>query len=347
MNTPLAFVETFSERRGALVEPREVGAEILQPLELTAPLGLPEHGWYTEQPENGSVWIGYGSPVLEKLLDEATRQIPWAGLKLDLETPKESLARTAGERFIFRNAVHALEEVRSGTAPRLVVFARYSLLMDDRRDGLIEETVSIRSRRGVPGFWEAARGRGELKSVTPAHRMGLTEAARAALVRAEAKAREQSRSALEGFARRQERDQSRIQLYFDGLCLELSKRMRRSKVTAEDMALKEAAIERERASKLQELKDRGQVRFEMALAAALWVEAPVAMLSISARRRKAQRELVLEYDWATQQLVPPSCGVCGRDAPQPALCDEKLHVICSECVPRAEGRWGCLACGDC
>jgi hypothetical protein len=348
MNTPLSFVHAWSEHQGAVVEPREEGVEILQPAERAKALGLPEHARYSEQPTPGALWVGYGAPALEKLLQEATRHVPWAALRLEPHSaPREASARAAAERFVLRNAVHELENSRLSTGVRLVAYVRYSLTTDDRRDGLVEETVSVGQRVSVPGFWEAARASGELRpAVEPPAGSAQEEAARAALLRAEAQARAQSRAFLEGFARRQERDLRRMEEYFNGLRAELGKRARRGKLAAGDIALKAEAIERERAGKLQELKERGQVRYEAALAAAVWLEAPVAELTLRARRRKAERSLTLEYDFVTLHLLPPACAACGLDAPQPALCDERLHVLCVTCVPRAEGRWSCPACRE-
>jgi hypothetical protein len=320
--------------------------EILQPAELLTSLGLPEHARYSEQPGPGSVWVGYGSPVLERLLQAATREVPWVALVLEPHVaPRESAAGKAAERFSLRNAVHTLEEVRVKAAARLVASVRYSLLADDRRDGLVEVAVSVSQRVSVPGFWEEARASGRLHpAAAPPAGAELAEAVSAALVRGEAQARAQARGYLEGFARRQERDLRRIEEYFQGLRAELNKRSLRAKVTAEDRALKAAAIDRERAAKLQELSERGQVRLETALAATVWVEAPVAGVALRTRRRKAERTMRLEYDFVTHHLLGPACEACGLDAPLPALCDEQLHVICERCVPRAEGRWECPAC---
>ncbi len=346
MNSPLSFVQAWSAHQGAVVEPREQGAEILLPPELSSSLALPELALYAEQPAPEALWVGYGAPVLERILQEATRRVPWAALVLEPHIPsRESAARAAAERFVLRNAVHALEASVVETAPRLVVYARYSITADDRRDGLVQETVSVHQRVTVPGFWPTARAQGELRLASePPAGAALAPAVHAALLRAEALARSQSRSFLEGFARRQERDLRRVEEYFQGLRAELSKRARRGKVAAEDIALKAAAIDRERASKLQELHERGQVRFEASLAAAIWIESPVVTLSLHTRRRKAERSFTLEYDAVTLHLLGPACEACGLDAPQPALCDERLHAICSTCVPRAEGRWNCPAC---
>jgi hypothetical protein len=342
----LSFVEAWCAHQGAVVEPLAEGVEILQPAELATSLGVPEHACYGEQPGPGSVWVGYGSPVLEKFLQAATREVPWVALALQpYAAPREAAGRKAAEHFSLRNAVHTVEEVRVEMAARLVAHIRYSLVADDRRDGLVEEAVSSSLRVSVPGFWEAAQASGRLHPhETPPSGDALAEVVSAALVRGEAQARAQARGFLEGFARRQERDLRRMEEYFQGLRAELDKRSRRAKVASEDQALKAAAIDREREAKLQELRERSHVRLEAALAAAVWVEAPVAGVELRARRRKAERTLRLEYDFATHHLLALACEACGLDAPLPALCDEKLHVICARCVPWPEGRWQCPAC---
>jgi predicted nuclease with RNAse H fold len=115
-------------------------------------------------------------------------------------------------------------------------------------------------------------------------------------------------------------------------------------VTAADVKQKTEAIERERAAKLKELEERSALKVSLALAAAVWVEAPVTIAAVRVRRRKLDRELRWEFDAATGQLLPLACEGCRGPADAPAFCDDRVHAICSGCVPRAEGRWDCPAC---
>lgn len=347
MITPLSFVAAYSERHGALVEAGARTTEILQPPGVIERLDVPEHGRYAERPEAAQVWVGYGSPALERFLHDATLDVPWTVMRLQLPGPvRESSPRSAVERFALRNAVHEIEQVVATRAGRLVAHVRFALLADDRREGLSTVTMAVGSRTAVPEFWSAAQTRGTLTPATSASPAAadLAKAASAALARTEVQARRESQPFLDGFARRLDRDRRRIGDYFLGLRHELDKRARRRRLDPDAVAHKRAAIDRERAAKLRELDERGRVRIETSLVAAVHVLAPVAEVTLNVRRRKGRRSLALEYDAATSCLVAPACEACAREARAPAICDGALHLVCERCVPDATGRWRCPAC---
>lgn len=100
----------------------------------------------------------------------------------------------------------------------------------------------------------------------------------------------------------------------------------------------------ERDKHLDDLCRRFAVQAELRPVALLHVETPVLLCDVDLRRRTASRRLELEYDAATRAFVPPRCDGCGGPAPQPAACDDELHLLCESCLPSASGRPSCPAC---
>lgn len=346
IDTPLGLLAAYAARAGALVDVGDTAVEILAPPPLAAALGVRAHGRYAAVagPDADPAWVGFGSPILERLLDVVTRDVPWSAQRWTPALPvRDSAARAAVERFVLRNAVFDLQSVVVGHAWRVAVFARYTAVADDRRDGLVDTAVALTSGAEVPHFWAALPARGELSpaAAAPAHD-AVASAVTAALGRLGPLARAQSHAFFDGFARRQARDRKRIDGYFAGLDRETRKRGTR--VSAADAKDRRAAIARERDAKLRELDERGRTRVDLAPVAAIAVEAPVVRLALRVRRRKAETILDLEHDAATGTLVALPCAACAAPAPAPALCDDRLHPLCTACVPDASGRWPCPAC---
>ena len=167
---------------------------------------------------------------------------------------------------------------------------------------------------------------------------------RAALAACAAHAAEAAAGFQEGVQRRFARDRERIEGYFADLVSELDSRVARGRVSPADTEDKRRVLERERAAKLEALSARYATRLELRAVAAMLVETPVWRVPIELRRRKACRNIELEYDCATRRLVAPPCEACGSPAPRPAACDDAMHLLCEDCVPRSEGRVACAAC---
>jgi hypothetical protein len=116
---------------------------------------------------------------------------------------------------------------------------------------------------------------------------------------------------------------------------------------SDDAAALYAKIEyivRERDAKLRELPNRFALRASVAPAAFLWVSAPTAIVQVRLRRRKESRELCLRLPAGAQALDKHLCDVCARATGRPALCDDRLHLLCERCAPNAQGRLRCPAC---
>lgn len=338
------FAEKLLECEGALVEARSGLLEAVIPASLSAQLKLPEHVLLSEDELPNARRVGYGTELLERLVELATSRVPvafarWAGGPI-----KEALVHRAAREFILRNGVVVPGGLRPLTAKRLWLHAAYALQSDERREGLTSAVVSMEAAVPVNGFDEVIAG-----AITPGAgcqlRSESTERAARAAIRLCAKRAEQSVAAFrEGMERRYQRDRERLEGYFADLDRELTRRAARGRIDSATAGDKRQALLRDRAAKLEALGLRFMLRLEILPVAALVVEAPAYAISFKLLRRKASRALELEYDCAVRRLVPPSCDACFGPAERPAACDDALHLLCEPCAPKSEGRTTCAAC---
>lgn len=344
MSEPLAFAARLLARRGALVDQGAAGLEAVVPPELASELGLAEHGVFASTPGPGLHHVGYGSSLLERMIASATRAIPFAAGRAIVAPPKPNHARAAAEALVFRNGVFTVGDPVPALGHRVVVHAAFTLHCDDRREGLCAGAASLPDGAIVTGFDEAARATFEEGAVAPMQPEWIVAGARAALSACTAAAVHLALPFRDGVERRFARDRERIESYFADLLSELDHRAARSRVGPIDVRDKRQALEQERAAKLEELCARYATRLEVSTVALVLVEAPVCRIRLELRRRKARREVELEYDAATRALVAPACEACGQPAPRPAACDDAVHLLCEACAPRSEGRIPCGAC---
>ncbi len=344
MSRPLEFAARLLSRRGALVDASGEALEAVLPRELASQLDLAEHVLLSDSPSPQGHAVGFGSSLLERLLALAAGGVPFVTARAALAPARSSLARAAAQALVFRNGVFEVGEPTAMPALRAVAHAAFILHGDERREGLCSGAISLRSGGALEGFEDAVAGTLEqAKLELPAPEQVLS-GARACLGVCANRAVQVSAGFRESMQRRFERDRERLEGYFADLLAELENRVARGRTGGADIGEKRQVIERERAAKLEALSARYVMKLEVRPVALLVVEAPVHRMALRLRRRKAAREVEVEYDGATRRLVPPACDGCGSPAERPAACDDALHLLCESCAPRSEGRLACPAC---
>ncbi len=341
----LAFTRWALTRRGALLE-EEDGDEVmaLLPPELSRELGLAEEVRLSAVEAAGTVGCGLGTPLLEAVVGEARREVPVAAVRLGEPVPKAGHARSLAGRYVIRNGVAEVLEVAGGEGTYLVAWLAYVAEADERYEGVV--AVGLHAREGAlpdEGFIAGCEvgSEGWLEpwpepEVVPGAEQWLARHALAVEERA-------LRGVREATARRHARDHERLAEYYAAMVAEA--RAPRRKVDAAAVEAKVRHLLAERDSKLRDLADRFTLRVHTRLAAALWVAAPVARVRLRVRRRKGERELVLRLPSGAHGFDRLPCEGCAGTTERPALCDERLHVLCEVCVPQATGRPRCPACG--
>ncbi|HEX5752981.1 MAG TPA: zinc finger, RING-type domain-containing protein [Archangium sp.] len=343
---PLAFAARALARRGALLEEEE-GHEVLAllPPELSRELGLTEEVRLSAAGEGGTVACGLGTPLLEAVVGEARREVPVAGARLVREpAPRVGHARNLAGRYVIRNGVAEVLEAAGGEATYLVAWLAYVAEADERHEGV--GVLGVYPRDGArPGEGFLATCDVEAEgALAPWPRPAVEPGAEQWLARYAPEVEERVlRGVREATARRHARDRERMSEYYAAMVAEA--RAPRRRVDADAMEAKVRHLLAERDSKLRDLAERFTLRVHTRLAAALWVAAPVARVRVRVRRRKGERELVLRLPAGAHGFDWLPCEGCPGTTERPALCDERLHVLCETCVPLASGRPRCPACG--
>jgi hypothetical protein len=342
---PLTFTARALARRGALLE--EEGGEVLAllPPELARELGLGEEVRLSAEEREGAVACGLGTPLLEAVVGEARREVPVAAARLVREPmPKAGHARSLAERYVIRNGVAEVLEAAGGETTYLLAWLAYEAEADERHEGVVE--VGVHPRDGAlpdEEFLTACDAGAEGAWVTLPRPTVEPEAWRWLARHAPAVEERALRGVREVTARRHARDYERMAEYYAAMVEEA--RAPRRRVDAETVEAKVRHLLAERDSKLRDLAERFTLRVHTRLAAALWAAVPVAWVRLRVRRRKGERELLLRLPAGAHGFDRLPCEGCPGTTERPALCDERLHVLCETCVPQATGRPRCPACG--
>lgn len=336
--------------RGALVETGGVDALAVLPDELAKELGLPEICALATNAGEGATGVEFGAPLLERLVEGARASRPLAAACVEGMTARPSQARALAERWALRNGVHGVTEALPSSAIYAVAWLSWVAEGDDRYEGLVRVVLSERDGgEPDPGFLASmdgttlSAGLMEAPLDAPAE-ASLAEHGRRIAGRALLRAEHALLPVLSAVRRRYARDHERTAEYFAGLVREASVAAARRRVDPAALAQKIAHFISERDAKLRDLAERFALRVSVTPAAAVRIRVPVALVRVTARRRKLDRELVLALPAGSAMLDALPCDGCDAAAARPALCDDRLHVLCSRCVPDAQGRFRCPAC---
>jgi hypothetical protein len=347
---PLEFTERALAARGALIE-RTPDASLLAltPPDVARALGLPEESHlvaHARDDLSGAITCGLGSPLLEKLVAEARARTPAALVALDRDPPKASHARAMAERLVVRNGLVEVGDALVGEGLYLALTVAWTAEADDRHEGTV--TAHAQSPDGAlpsPSVQTVLDGLLDGGgSPVPAHLAPFLapETPSWLAARAEMLVEEAIGPVREGVARRHARDHERIIEYFTTLITEARAPRRRIDAAAVEARVGQFVAERD--AKLGALAPRFTLRVSSAPAGLLGVVVPVVRVKLKLRRRKESREVAVTLPAGATALDAPLCEGCLGGAPRPALCDDRLHLLCERCAPHAQGRVACPAC---
>jgi hypothetical protein len=341
---PLAFTVSALVARGALAERDDEGALAVVPPAVARELGITDSVRLAATGAEGATACGMGSPLLERLVSRARAHVPVAWARLDHDPPRASHAAAMAERFVVRNGLAEVGGVTLGDGRYVVVTFAYVAEADERYEGLVRAVVEADSG-GVPddAFLALLDPRSIALNPSPGALFDAAPVAGRIASRADAHVRRAVASIAERVARRFARDHARIAEYFGSLVTEARAPRRRQDAAAIDAKVVHLIAERD--TKLRDLTDRYALRVSVAPAAVVGVLAPVARVVLTVRRRKAAREIVLRLPAGAESLDALACDGCEGTTSRPAVCDEKLHVLCEVCLKSVTGRPVCAACG--
>jgi hypothetical protein len=352
------FVADVLDSEGALVEPIEPdGLEVLSPPPLRAAMQWPELtrlGFGADLPA-GATAVGLDGDWLERFGALLGARGSWSARML---APRPAPPLGDPERLVERaldlpNAIWRLVAVTPAWTRCLLLAFRYTAVSDEQREGIVwlglnqttggglsEITPKLRVALADESDWlaptlEARRTAGA--GVDPA---SLTARVRPLLDQA---VRREIDLFLRAMRRRLDRDGTRVHRYHDDLRAVALKKLRAAGAKGETdrrrETLRVAAIEREYAAKLDDLKRNYALAVTTRFVQGLELIAPVQRFDVLIRRRKGERRIALDWHSPVRAMdAPPSdAGPClGRTR---LVCDDALHLT----DPPAQGP--CAGCG--
>lgn len=364
------FVSDVVELEGSAVEAIEPdGLEVLAPEPLRKAMGWPEMarlGFGAELPA-GATAVGFEGDWLDRfgaLLGDKGR---WAERQFVLPGPPPRIhdpERLLDQAVDFPNAVWRLREVSAAWTRCLLLAFRYTAVSDERREGMVWLGFNQGTGAIIDGF--TARLRALLEGDTE-WQLPDAEARRAAgpawdapVLEARVRPLLQHRVRLEvepfmrTMRRRLDRDRNRIHGYHDDLYLLAQKKLATLADGAGEKAesqrkremLRIAAIEREYAAKLGDLRHNYALRVTVEWVQGLELFVPVQRFEVLVKRRKGERLMHLDWHPAVRLMEPPPSDWGFGIGRSRLVCDDHLHITeppgqspCPSC-----GRAWCRAC---
>jgi hypothetical protein len=358
------FVADMLESEGAAVEPVEPDRlDVLVPEYLRGALGLPEFArlGFGVTPAVGTIPVGLEGDWLDRLgglLGErgrfAERQLVVAD---DVAAPGDP------ERLIDRaldlpNAVWRLRGAQPAWTRCLLLAFRYSAISDEKREGLI--WFGFNQGTGAVMHGDLLRRlRTVLASVADWHAPepeirraagpGWDAATLAARVQplAEHHVRRDLEPFLNAMRRRLDRDRGRIHEYHDELRRATQMKLAALGSASDEKAetnrkretMRIAAIQREYAAKLDDLRHNYALRVTVDSMQGLTLFCPVHRYDVLIRRRKGERIIGIDWHPAVRMMELPPCD-WGLGSEQARLvCDDRLHLT------DPNGQAHCPSCG--
>jgi hypothetical protein len=358
------FVAEVLESEGAVVEPAEPDElEVLAPPTLCRAMAWPE-----------LVRLGFGPNAAAGVrpirlegdwLDRFGALIGDRGrfAERQLGLPREVAPPSGPERLIERaielpNAVWRLRDARPAWTRCLLVAFRYAATSDEKREGLVwlgfncttggalddELLARLRTVLADDREWRAPQPE-VVEAAGPAwDRQAL---ATRAVPLVEHRVRGDLEPFLRAMRRRLERDRARVHAYHDDLRRTAQMKLAALASSAGDKAealarretMRIAAIEREYAAKIGDLRHNFALRVTVECVQGLAVFAPVHRYELLIKRRKGERTIAIDWHAAARLMELPLCD-WGSGAERARLvCDEGLHLT------DPAGQAPCPSCG--
>jgi hypothetical protein len=345
------FASDVLMAKGGLVEKDREGVLAVLPAEVARLFGLPESCILAPRltsagSDSKQVPCNFGTPALERLIDVGRSAVPAAACRLNLEPPRPSQACSLADRFAPRNGLSEIVSAGVAEADYLVSTFAWAAEADDRYEGLLHLVMCGEDAAEPDESFQALVDPVGGAMLTPATRAAEGPGFEVLLDRIARRLMARLGGAIqpvtESIRRRHFRDHERITDYFASMIGETLASRRR--VDAETLGQKVNHLLRERDAKLRELPNRFAVRLSVSPVAFLWIATASAVVDLRLRRRKESRALRLRLPPGAQLLDRLACDGCAGSTARPALCDDRLHLLCADCAPSAQGRLKCPAC---
>jgi hypothetical protein len=333
----LRFAQRFVECFGGVTEREGEALKVLLPSQLAQSLELPEETTFGE----GHVPLPLGSPVLDRMVHAATASPPVVFGQISTEYLKKAgFAQILLRDFSFPNSRVTLGQTADTRTTYLLLYAHYTALSDERKEGQVHVTVQEKTGAVVEGFddnWIWFPCTFFDPDNVPSHfPKDIGSAVQAGLMRAKALALQDLADFIESMHRRLRRDVRHTREYYQALEKEMTAGLNHPTLgeaqKAERLA-KIKALPGEAARKIEDLQRKYEIRLTVRPSGAIRLLVGVVQVMGTVQHRQWQRTVSLFWNPVTRAFDPLVCESCGAS----------IHTV----YCRAEGGRVVLCCRDC
>jgi hypothetical protein len=336
----LSFSVQVLERHGGLVERRGDYLFSLLPGPLAHLLELPEEAQLGGE---GSPLL-YGSPVLDRLIQLAAREVPVVYGQVETAyLKKEGFEKLLEQDLRFQEGqIHVVNRAEARTTYMLLT-AHYVALSDERKEGLVRVGIHEASGALIPELEEGLSNfplQYFEPGKTPSHfPVRLERTISSALQGARDQAESQLAEFFSSMQRRLRRDVRNTREYYEALKQEMEDRLKNPHLAdgqREERTAKIQALPREMKSKIADLENKYRVQVTLTGCAAMRILVPVAQIMVLLRYRKLQRDLRVIWNPITRRLDPLACEDCQKTTRivTPRDRGPNLFLLCPSCAAK-------------
>lgn len=340
------FLRRFLRVGGAVFEEEAGGVQALLPESMAAKLQVPEMVRLTSAPPveaeiDGvqAVAVTYGSPVLEKMLNEAGAEPPLIGCRLHFNYLKSAgFTKLVREAFDIEGALVAVESDAQVQSEYLHLIFAYLIQSDEQREGLVSATVNLESGAEIDGvdemlpvldkeFYEPGV-RYPWDSGQVDRLLAWVEKRAAGLV-ADAIGPFEAR-----MNKRLRRDVESLEAYYAALSKEMEAGLNRAGLSDKlisDRRKKITQLPEEMARKKKDLYKRYGLRVRLRPCCGILIRTPAVKLLVRFEVGKRRKTLPFLYNPIVRRIDPMVCGSCGQSTYRIRVFRD-LAALCPNCT---------------
>ncbi len=333
-----SFSAQVLEKNGAVIEQQPGHLLALLPAPLARTLELSEEA----QLGGDGVPLLYGSPLLDRLIYLATREVPIVYGQVEVPYLKKAgFDPLIGQDLSFVEGQVRLVSRAEARTRYLVLLCRYVALSDERKEGLAQVTVNEESGAFISDFGD---GLSEFQlhffrpGEIPAHfPRDLEPAISSALRNARNQVEGELFEFLASMQRRLRRDVRNTREYYEALRAEMEVSLGRPNLTdtlREERIAKIRELPQEMARKIADLEHKYQIHVTLTGGAATRLLTSVVQISLQINYRKFQGTLQATWNPVTRRLDPLVCKHCQKSIRSicPREKGSQIIFLCSSCA---------------
>ena len=333
------FVCRFLENRGAVIEKNTKGFNVLLPDHLSKLLQTPEFIQIDTDPASESICsVNYGSPLLEKMANEACESPPLVACRLHFDYLKsQGFDNLIRNQFTFYGAVGKVESFAEVRAEYLLLTCKYLAQSDEQKEGLIKLIFNLETGARIADM-EQNIGLAVSEFQSKEKTVGWRDEKIKKIIEwvechIKTDLAEEIALFRDSMNRRLRRDVASLEEYYSALEQEMKASLERPGLSAQliqERQEKIGLLPDELARKTDDLFKKYSIRVNIKLCGAMLIHTPAVKVLYRVSVGRKQHRLSMIYNPANKFMDPQICRSCGVSTFSIHFC-RHLHLLCPNC----------------